>query len=245
MKLSLIKLPRKFDNLIIMTKFLVYAFNLLFFVAAVTSGFGQKTAIIKDEKKSVTWKIDNLQKIGGNVVTVLGEPQVISTDKGKALLFDGVDDGVFIEVNPITGWREFTIEAVFRPDAGGTGEQRWFHIEDKQNAESRVLLETRLVGSEWFVDTFIKSGENRLPLYAENFKHPLGKWHTVALVFDGAEMRHYVDGKLELAGKLTINPLGSGVTSIGVRQNKVYWFKGAVRSARFTNRALAPKDFMK
>jgi hypothetical protein len=35
------------------------------------------------------------------------------------------------------------------------------------------------------------------------------------------------------------------VTSIGVRQNKIYWFKGAVRKARFSNRALPPNEFMK
>ena len=114
-------------------------------------------------------------------------------------MFDGVDDALFIGNNPIAGFREFTIEAVFRPDAGGEKEQRWLHIEDTENAESRALLETRLVGDVWFVDTFIKSGENRLPLFAENFKHPIGEWHHVALVYDGREMRHYVNGKLELA----------------------------------------------
>ncbi len=28
-------------------------------------------------------------------------------------------------------------------------------------------------------------------------------------------------------------------------QNKIYWFKGAVSKARFTNRALSPREFMK
>jgi Concanavalin A-like lectin/glucanases superfamily len=198
----------------------------------------------KPRKKSVTWKIDNLKKIGGNAVEVLGEPKIIETDKGKAILFDGVDDGIFLNVNPIAGAGEFTIEAVFRPDADGAKEQRWFHIEDTENVESRTLLEIRLVGNEWFLDTFIKSGENRLPLYAENFRHPVGEWFHVALVFDGKEMRHYVNGKLEMSGKLQIKPMGKGRTSIGVRQNKVFWFKGAVRKARFINRALSPSEFM-
>ncbi len=57
-------------------------------------------------------------------------------------------------------------------------------------------------------------------------------------------MRHYVNGKMELAGKITIKPMGNGRTSIGVRQNKVFWFKGAVRKTRFTNRALSPTEFM-
>jgi Concanavalin A-like lectin/glucanases superfamily len=217
-------------------------FSLLILLICFSTIFAQKT---ETAKKSVVWKIDNLEKIGGNKIEVLGNPQIIKTEKGKAILFDGADDGIVIDANPIQGWREFTIEATFRPDAGGAAEQRWFHIEDMENTESRALLETRLVGNFWFVDTFIKSGENRLPLFAENFKHPLGAWYTVALVFDGKEMRHYVGGVLEMSGALTINPLGKGKTSIGVRMNKVYWFKGAIREARFTNRALAQNELLK
>ena len=196
-------------------------------------------------KRSVTWKFDNVQTIGGNKVEVLGDPKIVKTDKGKALLFDGIDDGIFVQNNPVAGAAAFTIEAIFRPDAGGGKEQRWLHIEDTENVESRALLEIRLTDNEWFLDTFIKSGDNRSPLYAENFKHPTGQWFHVALVFDGSEMRHYVDGKLELSGKITIKPFGKGITSIGVRQNKVFWFKGAVLKARFTDRALTAKEFMK
>lgn len=212
---------------------------LLFNVIAV---FAQET---KTPRRSVTWKIDNLKKIGGNKPEVLGDPRVIKTERGKAVLFDGVDDGIFIDRNPLEGFREFTVEAVFRPDANGEKEQRWLHIEDTENAESRTLLETRLAGDEWFLDTFIKSGDNRSALFAENFKHAVGRWYAVALVFDGSEMRHYVNGKLELSGKIVRKTFGKGVTSIGVRQNKVFWFKGAVLKARFTNRALSPEEFMK
>ena len=216
-------------------------FALLILLFSALPGFAQTT---KTPKKSVTWKFDNLKKIGGNKVEIWGNPQVIKTERGKAVLFDGVDDALLINSNPLAGFDEFTVEAVFRPDAGGAKEQRWLHIEDTENTERRALLETRLVGDEWFLDTFLKSGENRSALYAENFKHALGEWFRVALVFDGAEMRHYVNGRLELAGKITRQPFGGGITSIGVRQHKIYWFKGAVRKARFTNRALAPDEFM-
>ena len=214
--------------------------SILLIAAAV--GFGQQTST---PKRSVTWNIDNLKKIGGNRVEALGDPKIIETGKGKAIVFDGVDDGIFIDNDPVAGAEAFTIEAIFRPGAGGGKEQRWLHIEDTENAETRVLLEIRLDGNEWFLDTFIKSGDNRSPLYAENFKHPVGQWFHVALVYDGKEMRHYINGQLELFGKITAKPFGKGITSIGVRQNKVYWFKGAVRKARFTNRALSPDQFMK
>ncbi len=204
--------------------------------------FAQET---KTRKKSVTWKIDNLKKIGGHKVEILGNPQIIKTERGTAVLFDGIDDAIFINANPLEGFHEFTVEAVFRPEAGGAREQRWLHIEDTENTESLALLETRLIDNEWFLDTFLKSGETRSALYAENFKHALGQWFRVALVFDRSEMRHYVGGKLELTGKITRQAFGKGTTSIGVRQNKIYWFKGAVQKLRFTNRALSPDEFMK
>jgi len=168
---------------------------------------------------------------------------VIDAPGGKAILFDGVADALLVPSNPIAGRQAFTVEAIFRPDSGGNKEQRWLHIQGNTR-DDRVLLEIRVEGDQWFLDTFIKSGENRRTLYAENFKHPLGQWYHVALVFDGATMKHYVDGREELSGPLTIAPLDDGKTSIGVRMNRVNWFKGAIRKARFTPRALAPKEFM-
>jgi hypothetical protein len=191
----------------------------------------------------VTWKINSLDNIGGRPAEKIGKPRVIDTADGRGLWFDGLADGLVVKSNPIAGAAAFTLEAVFRPDAGGTFEQRWFHIQEAAN-DNRVLLEIRLTGDEWFLDTFIKSGDNKLTLYSENFKHKTGEWYHVALVYDGTTMRHFVDGKEEMSGPLAIQPLGDGGTSIGVRMNRVFWFRGAVRKARFTGRALTPKEFM-
>jgi hypothetical protein len=208
---------------------------LLTIVALAATSFAQST----------TWQLDNLKKIGGHKIEVLGQPKIIKTKKGEAIEFDGVDDGIFIETNPLAGAKSFTIEAFFRPDADGPAEQRWLHVEDLENVESRAMLETRVTKDLWFLDTFLKSGDNRLPLFAENFKHPTGRWYHAALVYDGTEMRHYIDGKLELSGKIAMKPFGRGRTSIGVRQNRVYWFKGAVRKVRFTHAALAPEKLLR
>ena len=189
------------------------------------------------------WKIDKLENIGGHATTMIGNPRVIDAPGAKAVLFDGVDDALLVQSNPIAGLPAFTVEAIFRPDSGGNKEQRWFHIQGNTR-DDRVLLEIRVEGDQWSLDTFIKSAENRRTLYAENLKHPLGRWYHVALVFDGSTMKDYVDGREELSGPLTIAPLDDGQTSLGVRMNRVNWFKGAISSARFTGRALSPKDFM-
>jgi len=196
------------------------------------------------EKRPETWKIDNLKEIGGSSLTITGQPRVIKDATSKAIAFDGKGDGLLVNRNPIAGARVFTIEAIFRPEAGGDFEQRWLHIQDDK-IDDRALLELRATGNEWFLDTFIKSGENRLALLAEKFKHPIGPWYHVALVFDGVTMRHYVDGKEEMSGPLTISFLGPGKTSLGVRMNHISWFKGAIRELRFTQRALTPAEFLK
>jgi len=206
----------------------------------------QKLTLAKHLKPvagAITWNINKLDQIGGQSATIIGNPQVISTSTGKAVLFDGIDDGLVVKSNPVAAAPAFTVEAVFRPDAGGATEQRWFHIQEEAN-DNRILLEIRLNGDRWFLDSFIKSGNEKRTLYSENFKHKTGEWYHVALVYDGITMHHFVDGKEELSGPLTIQPLGDGSTSIGVRMNRVFWFKGAVRKSRFTQRALSPAEFI-
>ncbi|HEX5789484.1 MAG TPA: LamG-like jellyroll fold domain-containing protein [Woeseiaceae bacterium] len=186
----------------------------------------------------VTWQLDNLESIGGHAVTLAGDPRVIDTPGGKAVEFDGEDDAIFLDVHPLAGMTAFTVEVVFRPDRDGAAEQRFFHMQ-ADGAESRVMFETRLVDNErWFLDTFIKSGEQNVVLYAKDHEHPLDRWQHAAIVVDGDTMRHYVNGGLELEAPLDYAPQQAGRTSLGVRLNRVHWFKGAIRSVRITPRAL-------
>lgn len=202
------------------------------------------TAGCAGDDAPVTWRLDSLARIGGHPVTVAGDPHVIDTPDGKAILFDGVDDGIFLDTHPLAGMETFTVEVVFRPDRDGAAEQRFFHMQEN-DSEARVMFETRLVeNTHWFLDTFILSGEQRVVLYAEDDLHELGAWQHAAIVVDGGTMRHYVNGELELSEPLAYSPQADGKTSLGVRLNRVHWFKGAIRTTRFTPRALSPDEFL-
>lgn len=191
-----------------------------------------------------TWRIDNLVEIAGHRVTVLGDPVVIDTPHGKAIEFDGIDDGIFIDVHPLASMTEFTVEIVFSPYRDGAPEQRFFHMQEDPSQE-RVMFETRLVdGDQWFLDTFIYSGEQKIPLYAEDHQHQVDSWYHAAIVVDGSSFKHFVDGELELSEAIQFEAQGPGRTSLGVRLNKVNWFKGAIRTARFTPLALTPEEFL-
>lgn len=118
-------------------------------------------------------------------------------------------------------------------------------MQDDAN-DQRVLFETRLTDdNHWFLDTFIRTGDANHTQFAKDFKHPIGPWYHAAIVVDGKTFRHYVNGKLELSREIDYVPQMSERTSLGVRINKVYWFKGAIRTTRFTAGVLQPKEFLK
>jgi hypothetical protein len=198
---------------------------------------------LKEKSDTVIWDINNLKNIGGNKVTILGSPKVLDTPVGRATQFDGIDDGLILNTNPLIGAKVFTVEIIFQPDSGGNAEQRFFHMGEIDG--DRVLIETRLIdNNRWFLDTYIRSGESERTLYAEDFLHPTGRWYHAALVYDGKQMRHFVNGSMELEGLVRFAPMAGGQTSIGCRLNRVFWYKGAIRKIRITPRVLSPKEFL-
>jgi hypothetical protein len=194
------------------------------------------------QAKQQVWKFDRLDRIGGLATQVIGEPRV----EGGATVFDGRDDAVYLPRHPLAGARAFTVEAVFRPD-GGAFEQRWLHLaSDDPVNQTRMLFEIRVVGNSWYLDSFIKGKGYAQVLIDPAKLHPVGHWYHVAQTFDGTTYRSYVDGVLEGEANVTgFTPQGAGNTSVGVRYNRVNFFHGAVRVARFTDRALSPDRFLR
>jgi hypothetical protein len=188
------------------------------------------------------WTFDRLDRLGRHPTTVLGAPRVIDAPVGKAIEFDGVDDALMVEVHPLAGARTFTWEAIFRPD-GGDREQRWFHLQES-GSENRMLFEIRVVGDRWYLDSFHFSDPGSATLMNRNSLHALGAWYHVATVYDGKRFSNYVNGIQDGAAEVDLPPQRAGRTSVGVRINRVYYFKGAVHLARFTRRALSPGEFL-
>ena len=183
------------------------------------------------------WKLSQPDQIAGHITTIHGHPAATA---GEGLKFNGKSDAVFLATNPIEGLSEFTIEINFRPDADGPAEQRFFHIEDKN--KSRLLFETRILpGGLWALDTFLYANDDhKLALLDRTKTHPCGQWTWVSLTYQDGKMTHAINGVPELAGEVAFAPMTAGVTSIGVRQNLVHWFKGNIREIRIHRTALAP-----
>ena len=198
-----------------------------------------------DPPGSIIWVMKDTSLVGGFAPVVLGTPSIVHDDAGTCLSFDGIDDGLIIPVNPVENWKQFTIEILFKPDADGPTAPRFMHFQDKTG--NRGTIELRLTsGGQWYLDTFLKNGKTNkgLTLIDSTKLHPAGQWYWAALVFDGKKMIDYVNAKPEHEGLVELEPMGSGEISLGVRLNRINWFKGQIREVRFHPVVLDSKHLM-
>jgi hypothetical protein len=201
--------------------------------------------------KSRRWVFDNLAQVDGEALHVEGNPQLIDSPFGKAMLFDGVKDGVFIDRHPLAGAATFAFEAYFRPD-GGAFEQKWFYLGEpvyptyaqELHKAPRFTFEIRVVGDQWYLDAFTFGPTYTAGLMFPDRLHPCGKWYHVAQTYDGETYRSFVNGTLQGQTPLKYQPQAEGQSAVGTRMSREAYFKGAIHSARFTPHFLASGDFL-
>jgi xylan 1,4-beta-xylosidase len=213
---------------------------LMVVLAVCTTGLGGQS----NNAAAIVWRLDNVATIGGHPVTRLGSPQVVQTDRGPAVAFNGKTDGLFLDANPLQGLSQFTVEVLFSPDVDGQEAQRFLHMQEA-TSENRALIELRQQkDGRWFLDTYLRYDEAQNTLQDRSRTHSGGDWHVATLTFDGKTMTHFVDGTRELSGDVAFRPLTAGRTSIGVRQTQISWFKGRIHTVRITPRVLSPAQFL-
>lgn len=203
---------------------------------------GQNLEIKKENNAKTEWLLANLLREKSSKVEISGKPQIVASPYGEAVSFNGIDDAIFLNELPLQSLQEFTVEMIFNPDVTGSFEQRILHIGESK--ADRMLLEIRAVNSNWYFDGYACSGTNKKALIDEKLVHPLGKWYHVAFVVTPNSLTTYVNGKQELEESFSFLPIKTGQTSIGVRINKLNWFKGAIYKIRITPRQINPIDFM-
>ncbi|MDT0686980.1 LamG-like jellyroll fold domain-containing protein [Autumnicola psychrophila] len=192
-------------------------------------------------EKAEIWKINSVSEIGGNPTDVVGNPNIVKTEAGGAVEFDGKKDGLLVDKNPIVGLNNFSIEVDFKPFNGypENNEQRFLHIQDPENEARRILIELRLNSrNEWYGDWFIKTENQDLALIDSTLTHPVNEWATIRLTYENGQMKGFVNGKQQLTGDIEYLPIGeNGRVSIGTRMDKRSWFKGLIKEVRFSEQA--------
>jgi hypothetical protein len=203
-----------------------------------------ETGLNRDSTKAVEWKMAQILEGTSQSWIIVGNPTMIDCSYGKAVHFDGYKDAFVLDTNILGGLLQFTVEVIMRPDTNGQREQRFLHFGEIRG--ERVMVEMRVpTNDQWYLDTYMKSGQTGQTLVDSTKLHPLNQWYHVAFIVDQGKMEAYVNGNKELEGQIPFTPFSAGQTSIGVRLNRVNWFKGSMYKLKITPRILQPSDFMK
>lgn len=212
-------------------------------ISVVTVSIFMSFCWVAEAQQQTQWLLADILKNKTNVVEITGNPQLVDSPYGKAVAFNGVDDGLFLNEMPLKGMKSFTVEMIFKPEEKGVFEQRVLHIGESK--ADRMLLEIRAVENNWYFDGYAASRGIKLALAKENLIHPLGQWYHVAFIVTPNSLTTFVNGKQELQEAYTFNPIEQGQTSIGVRMNKLSWFKGAVYTIKISPEVLKPNQFLR
>jgi hypothetical protein len=182
------------------------------------------------------WKLDETggtlaaSTTGTNPGTVIGSPARIPGTEGKAISFDGVNDGATTGVPLLSNRTSFTMAGWYRsPLTTGNRIALW-----GQND----VVEFGINGSN--ISIFTSGGGSlSVPLPSPN------EWHHVACIGDGFSLKIYIDGRLAATGgSYVANAYGSATASgfnIGTAtwDSSRNWFTGQIDEVRVYDRSLS------
>ena len=197
------------------------------------------------------WSLDDLKIIGGHNVTVFGNPEVVDTELGKAVKFDGEGDMLLVDFNPLGSTTEFTVEVVLKPEAAypENSKPRFLHFQDPDDPDAkRLMVELRLnEKNQCYLDAFLKTDTSNLALIDEKLVHPTEEWLHAAVTYKNNILTTYINGEKQLSGQIGykdafINPTGK--VAIGGRMNRVDYFQGLIKTLKVSRVALEPDDFI-
>ncbi len=197
------------------------------------------------------WEIDNLEKIGNHEVLVKGNPEVVRSEIGPAVRFDGDGDMLIVNANPIGESKEFTVEIIFKPDTfvSANRDPRFVHIQDPDDPQNkRVMMELRInEQDQCYFDGYLLTDLENLTLVDETLVHPTGQWLHAAITYENGVFKTFMDGIEELSGRINYGQIilgNAGLTSIGARMDERNWYRGLIKSLKITHAALTPEEFL-
>ncbi|NUQ63189.1 MAG: right-handed parallel beta-helix repeat-containing protein [Pirellulales bacterium] len=166
---------------------------------------------------------------------------------GTALACDGA--GVFESVphSDKLDPKRLTVEAWIQLDAypGGDDPRRWIvnkNTHEFTESHYALVIDGRKVAG------FLNIGggqENDYEAYTDDVLE-LGRWHHLAMTYDGSVLKVYVDGREAAAKKIDKERTPGGTPlDIGRRQDGYIYFQGKIDEVRLYGRALSAEEVKK
>jgi hypothetical protein len=161
---------------------------------------------------------------------------------GSALEFDGEESCVTVPNSATLQLREeFTLEAWVRPEATGEFDPVFFK-EDAELNYGYALMAGGVEGGH--PSGYVVDGTWPAPEIEATAELPVHVWSHLALTFDGAHIRLYVNGELIASGASEELVESHGSLRMGCGDNFGFWdyFEGRIDEPRIYERVLPPGE---
>ncbi|HTL38084.1 MAG TPA: LamG domain-containing protein [Kofleriaceae bacterium] len=185
---------------------------------------------------------------GGNGrCTSPGCPSAIAGHHGNAFLFDGNDDCIEVPDSGQFGQSQLTAMIWFRQDASDSCSPMGKRVDiNGGSVVNSWELETNTSNQTVFTSSHGTSGNQRI--FSPNNAITLTQWHHIALTYDGATKRMYIDGTERIFGAQT-GAIAYDTHSawFGCDDNStsfVLFCKMAIDDFQLYDRALTPSEIM-
>jgi hypothetical protein len=173
------------------------------------------------------WRLDNTTTLGDLPLLQVDKPSILQTPSGPSICFDGKNDGLIRNSNPLSGLQKFTLQLFFRSDQHDLQEMHLLHIEEPENIRHRFVLETRStkVGT-WYPRVFLRWDDRAMEIDNPTTLFPADRWYWVAFSYDGMTARLFINGVETVAKQADWGPIGDAPLALGMRLNKQGFFPG-------------------
>jgi glucose/arabinose dehydrogenase len=178
----------------------------------------------------------------GNSLTgaISGATRTASGKFGGALSFDGVNDLVTIaDANLLDFTTGMTLEAWVFPTANGSGTWRNVLIKERPGGEVYNLYSNADTNAATFY--IVRSSQPDAPLDVRGLSQlPVNTWTHLAVTFDNAALRLYVNGLLA-STRAAAGPLLTSAGALRIGGNSIWgeYFAGRIDEVRLYNRVLS------
>jgi hypothetical protein len=179
---------------------------------------------------------------GANDGTLVGPTWFANGKFGAALRFDGINDLVSVpDANALDLTDEFTLEAWVRPDEANPGSA----VINKERGKGTVSYQMHAEGTGGVPVGHVENSAGRYTVTAGTTPITPRVWSHLAMTYDGAKLRYYVDGVLK--GTASSGDPGISGDQLLIGGN-LSWpedaFKGLIDEIRIYDRALEEAEII-
>jgi hypothetical protein len=179
----------------------------------------------------------------GHTGTISGATWTTAGRFGNALTFDGANDWVTVaDANDLDFTTAMTLEAWVYPTESGGGSWRNVLIKERPSGEVYNLYSNADANTP--VAYVVRSTAPGTPLDVSGTSQlPLNAWSHLAVTYDNATLRLFVNG-VEVGTRAVAGPLltSTGVLRIGGNSKWGEYFAGRIDEVRIYNRALTAAE---